>query len=79
MWLTSDSPRRAGIVTLTDLSATLAVAAGASDADFDGAPLQGGPDRRMSTGVRGGTTLASETPSLRSVLDILCLLPSVVF
>lgn len=49
VWLTSDSTRRAGIVTLTDLSATVAVAAGADDADFDGAPLKDGPVRRMST------------------------------
>lgn len=49
VWLTSDSTRRAGIVTLTDLSATAAVAAGAEDTDFDGAPLKEGPVRRMST------------------------------
>ncbi|WP_444663444.1 hypothetical protein ACT17Q_15090 [Cellulomonas sp. CW35] len=39
-WLTSESTRRTGIVTLTDLSATLVQAAGADPAELDGAPLQ---------------------------------------
>ncbi|MDO8105977.1 hypothetical protein Q6348_02070 [Isoptericola sp. b441] len=48
-WLTSASTRRPGLVTLTDLPATAAAAAGADDTDFDGAPLTDGPVRRMST------------------------------
>lgn len=47
-WLTSDSTRRTGIVTLTDLAATLVDAAGADAADLDGAPLEVGADRRMT-------------------------------
>ena len=47
-WLTSDSTRRTGIVTLTDLAATLVDAAGADTADLDGAPLEVGADRRMT-------------------------------
>ncbi|MCR6688402.1 hypothetical protein [Cellulomonas sp.] len=48
-WLTSSSTRRTGIVTLTDLSATLVAAVGGPSADLDGAPLEVGPERRMST------------------------------
>lgn len=47
-WLTSDSTRRTGIVTLTDLSATLVDAAGADPSDLDGAPLRVGADRRTT-------------------------------
>ncbi|ADG76070.1 conserved hypothetical protein [Cellulomonas flavigena DSM 20109] len=47
-WLTSDSTRRTGIVTLTDLAATLADAAGADTSELDGAPLRVGPERRMT-------------------------------
>ena len=48
-WLTSASTRRPGLVTLTDLSATVAAAAGAGVTELDGAPVTAGVDRRMST------------------------------
>ncbi|WP_246783939.1 hypothetical protein [Cellulomonas persica] len=47
-WLTSDSTRRTGIVTLTDLSATLVDAAGADTSELDGAPLRVSAERRMT-------------------------------
>lgn len=48
-WLSSESTRRPGIVTLADLSATvLAVVGGVVD-DLDGRPLLVDADRRMST------------------------------
>lgn len=48
-WLTSESTRRTGIVTLADLSATIVDAAGAQTDDLDGSPLEVGAERRMST------------------------------
>ncbi|WP_307858066.1 hypothetical protein [Cellulomonas fulva] len=48
-WLTSKSTRRTGIVTLQDLSATIVAAVGGDTAELDGAPLEVGPERRMST------------------------------
>ncbi len=47
-WLTSDSTRRAGIVTLPDLAATAVAAVGGELTDVVGAPLTVGADRRMS-------------------------------
>ena len=47
-WLTSDSTRRAGIVTLPDLAAAAVDAAGGDLTDLVGAPLADGADRRMS-------------------------------
>ena len=47
-WLTSDSTRTAGIVTLTDLAATAASTVGADLTEFDGTPLATAGDRRMS-------------------------------
>ncbi|WP_146843066.1 hypothetical protein [Cellulomonas composti] len=48
-WLTSESTRRPGIVTLTDLSASLVAAAGGDTGDLDGSPVEVGSERRMST------------------------------
>lgn len=48
-WLSSDSTRTAGIVTLTDLAATAASTVGADLTEFEGAPLAIAGDRRMST------------------------------
>ncbi len=48
-WLTSDSTRRAGIVTLADLAATAVDSIGGDLTDFDGAALSVAADRRMST------------------------------
>lgn len=47
-WLQSASTRRPGLVTLTDLSATVLEAAGAEFEDLEGSPLSDGGDRRMS-------------------------------
>ncbi|WP_156044222.1 hypothetical protein [Cellulomonas sp. HZM] len=47
-WLSSGSTRYPGIVTLADLGATLAQAAGASTADLDGSPVVVDSERRMS-------------------------------
>lgn len=47
-WLQSASTRRPGLVTLTDLSATVLHAAGLETADLEGAPMTVAGDRRMS-------------------------------
>lgn len=47
-WLQSASTRRPGLVTLTDLSATVLEAAGGEAGDLEGSPLADGGDRRMS-------------------------------
>jgi len=47
-WLTSDSTRRPGIVTLADLAATVVATVGGDITDFDGSPLTVDSPRRMS-------------------------------
>ncbi|MCV2395988.1 hypothetical protein OEB99_16870 [Actinotalea sp. M2MS4P-6] len=47
-WVTSDSTRRVGLVTLTDLTATLAEQAGADASGLDGSAITVTGDRRMS-------------------------------
>ena len=47
-WITSDSTRTAGIVTLTDLTATVVDTVGGDLVELDGTPLQVAEDRRMS-------------------------------
>lgn len=48
-WLTSQSTRLPGVVTLTDLSATIVQRVGGETSDLDGSPLETGSERRMST------------------------------
>ena len=72
-WLSSGSTRRPGIVTLTDLGATLAQAGGAKTDDLEGSPLFVDSERRMSTNRtvenrRYFTEMTTITPRLLPVL-----------
>lgn len=71
-WLTSSSTRRAGLVTLADLSATVAETVGGSSEEFDGAAVTVGGERRMSTArtVENRRYLTQMTTTVRHVMPL---------
>ncbi len=71
-WLTSDSTRTAGIVTLTDLAATAASTVGADLTEVDGAPLAVAGDRRMSADrtVENRRYLTEMTTTVTQVMPV---------